>query len=158
MDQLTIKKIHWLRWSELTQAKVKGGMGFRDIKLFNLALLGKQSWRLMENPDSLFARFLKGRYYPNDTIPTATQKKHASQTWRAILAGRDVLRKGLIRRIGDGQHIDIWNDKWIPDYGHMQPITKAEGVVYQHVAELINEGEKSWNKEGIKGCFLGSRC
>jgi hypothetical protein len=47
------------------KAKEKGGLGFRDIELFNLALLGKQGWRLLQQPDSFMANFFKEKYYPN---------------------------------------------------------------------------------------------
>jgi hypothetical protein len=55
--------IHWLRWEHLIQLKYQGGMSFHDLKLSNLAMLGKQGWRLMTRPESLCARVLKGRYY-----------------------------------------------------------------------------------------------
>lgn len=45
--------LHWRRWPELTLPKCHGGMGFRDIKLFNIAMLGKQGWRLMTYQSSL---------------------------------------------------------------------------------------------------------
>ncbi|XP_030924761.1 uncharacterized protein LOC115951750 [Quercus lobata] len=35
------RKIHWKSWSSLTISKKKGGMGFRDLRLFNLAMLAK---------------------------------------------------------------------------------------------------------------------
>jgi hypothetical protein len=54
------RHIHWQRWELLTRPKPLGRMGFRDLRLFNLAMLGKQGWRLMEHPDSLCARVLKG--------------------------------------------------------------------------------------------------
>lgn len=34
-------KIHWLRWEKLTRPKNKGGLGFRDLHLFNLAMLAR---------------------------------------------------------------------------------------------------------------------
>lgn len=40
-------------------------MGFRDFHSFNLAMLAKQVWRLINEPDSLCARVLRTKYYPD---------------------------------------------------------------------------------------------
>jgi hypothetical protein len=40
----------------------EGGLGFRDICSFNLAMLAKQRLRLWQDPNSLCARILKAKF------------------------------------------------------------------------------------------------
>ena len=56
------KKMCWVAWDKLTQPKGSGGLGFRDIQIFNQALLGKVAWRILTAPSSLLARTLMGKY------------------------------------------------------------------------------------------------
>ncbi|KAK9984588.1 hypothetical protein SO802_034113 [Lithocarpus litseifolius] len=57
-------KIPWLSWEKMCEPKSKGGTGFKNIKLFNLALLAKQGWKLQVGHDSLVYRVLKAKYFP----------------------------------------------------------------------------------------------
>jgi hypothetical protein len=92
----------WVSWETMTQPKYMGWLGFRDIELFNLALLARQAWRILQEPSALSARVLKAVYFPATDLLSAQLGSHPSQVWRAIIEGRDTLKLGLIRRIGDG--------------------------------------------------------
>ncbi|GJM93179.1 hypothetical protein PR202_ga09714 [Eleusine coracana subsp. coracana] len=133
------RHIHWQKWDQLTQPKINGGMGFRDLKLFNVAMLGKQGWRLVTKPDSLCARVLKGRYFHNQEFIETTRKKHASATWHAILAGRKALHGGLIKRIGNGTTTSIWEQRWIPNHFGGSLLTPSEGNNVHKVVDLLTE-------------------
>ena len=52
-------KMAWLSWDKMCLPKDEGGLGFRDLKAFNLALLAKQGWRLQTNTTSLVHRVFK---------------------------------------------------------------------------------------------------
>jgi hypothetical protein len=141
--------LHWRNWPDMCVPKAEGGLGFRDTKLFNIAMLGKQGWRLMVNPESLCARVLKGKYYHSKDFMTATKKKNASHTWCAILAGRKVLRMGCIKRIGDGQSTNIWKDQWIPGGIGMKPVRRMEGATTEQVCDLLSPDGRSWDENAL---------
>ncbi|CAA7037615.1 unnamed protein product [Microthlaspi erraticum] len=128
--------MHWLAWKKLCRHKNDGGLGFRVIEDFNTALLAKQLWRLMDNPDSLFSRVFKGRYYRNTTPLEPIKSYSPSYGWQSIISARPLVNKGLIKRVGSGTSILVWGDPWIPAsrprpamgngvhfYPHLRPVT-----------------------------------
>lgn len=88
------QKIHWLKWDEMTKSKIVGGMGFRDLAMYNDSLLAKQAWRLLTDKNSLLYRIFKARFSPHCTIMEAKDSRSSSYAWKSILHGRDVILRG----------------------------------------------------------------
>ena len=55
-------KIAWIRWESVCLPKEKGGLGIKDVNNFNLALLGKWGWNLMQHNGELWARIVEFKY------------------------------------------------------------------------------------------------
>ncbi|KAM1050528.1 hypothetical protein ACFX13_032990 [Malus domestica] len=62
------RKIHWKSRDKLCIAKLEGGMGFQNLYTFNLAVLAKQGWRIVQHPESLMARLFKAKDFPNTSF------------------------------------------------------------------------------------------
>lgn len=97
--------IHWKRWDILKRRKDRGGMGFRDLISFNKAMLGKQAWRLAQQPSSLWGRLFKGLYYPHTDFWHAAKGLRPSWGWRSLVLGRDSIVPKVLWKVGDGSMI-----------------------------------------------------
>ena len=86
-------KIAWMSWSRFSNTKLKGGLGFRDLESFNKALLAKQGWRLLQNPNSLMACIFKENYYSKHTFSEAKIGYNPSYAWRSIMNAQNLLKE-----------------------------------------------------------------
>jgi hypothetical protein len=74
--------------------------------------------------------------------------------WRSIWHARDLLSQGLLWRVGNGQSIKIWGDRWLPS-----PLTcKVQSCRLildsnSLVASLIDPLSKSWKLDLIQRVF-----
>ena len=91
--------MHWMAWWKICVPKDQGSIGFRDIHCFNLALLAKQAWRLLDNPESLCATILRAKYFSKGDLMNAILKKGSSFTWQGIMEEAKSLRNGYIWRV-----------------------------------------------------------
>lgn len=128
------------------RSKKEGGLGYKDLHVFNLAMLAKQGWRLLVTPDSLCARVLKAKYFPDTDIFHATPKAGMSYAWRSILQGIEVLKKGVIKRVGDGTTVKIWEDPWLPRNWDRKPMTRRGNIILSTTVELMDPHTAAWDE------------
>lgn len=87
--------------------KCFGGLGFKELRAFNLALLGKHGCRFLTNPASLVARVYKARYFSNSSFVNAMVGSNPSACWRGIFKAKDLICGGIRRRVEDGTGTQI---------------------------------------------------
>ncbi|CAJ2637916.1 unnamed protein product [Trifolium pratense] len=148
------KGIHWLAWDKLSVHKNKGGMGFKDLTAFNIAMLGKQGWKFQSSPNSLVSRLFKARYFPHSNFLASSLGHNPSYVWRSISSAKFLVREGARWCIGSGENISILGEPWIqggtpisapnPSVMHLQNIK---------VKHLISNTTKEWDSHVINNLF-----
>lgn len=149
------KGIRWLAWDKMSMSKMQGGLGFRNLYGFNLALIGKQVWQLATNPGSLVTRLYKARYFADCHILQATKPRGCSYIWEGIWEANESLKNGFRWVLGDGQSIDICKDAWLRAKANHRveekdyPVEVARGKV----KDLFMQGRKMWDVDKINNWF-----
>ena len=69
-----------------------------------------------------------------------------------------MLKKGLIRRVGDGSTAEVWHDHWMEDSTSMTPMGALKPNSIQLVADLINPETNQWDVETIWSLFFSPGC
>lgn len=99
--------IRWKAWDALCKPKRWGGLGFRRIRNFNLAMLGKQAWRIVQQPNSLMVKLYKARYFPRTSYFEANMGGNPFFIWRSIFEVQSILKSSYRWRVGDGKSINV---------------------------------------------------
>ncbi|KAM0830575.1 hypothetical protein ACQ4PT_066116 [Festuca glaucescens] len=96
---------------------------------------------------------MKAKYYPSCSVLEAESRDGISYAWRSILKGLELLRQGVIKRVGDGTTVKIWNDPWLPKLWCRRPATPRGLTVLSKVSELIDPSTGSWDTELVQQTF-----
>ncbi|XP_019181376.1 PREDICTED: uncharacterized protein LOC109176397 [Ipomoea nil] len=147
--------IRWMAWDRMCGPKSMGGLGFKNLHKFNVALLAKQGWRLLSNPCSMVAKIYKARYYATKDFLDANIGTNPSYCWRSIVAGQEILRKGCFVRIGNGQSTCVWNKPWLPDIEN--PFIQTPAPDHSDtikVSSLLIPNTAAWDIERLNQLFM----
>lgn len=129
-------------------------MGFRDLRTFNLAMLAKKGWRLLQQKESLLHKRFSARYFPQSHFLDAVESPNCSYVWRSIMAALPILKAGCCWRVGDGASIKILVDKWIPQHPTNRVLYPANVDLGEwFVVDLIELGINYWKQDLVMSTF-----
>ncbi|XP_074347583.1 uncharacterized protein LOC141686447 [Apium graveolens] len=146
------KGIRWLAWERLCEGKQNGGLGFRDLKKFNVAMLAKQGWRLLNGDNALVTNLMKAKYYSNSNFLDATLGVNPNYMWRSILQSQNI--NGYLTTImpNELQNVQVANLMTKSGNGWDDEILKD--IFNDRDIELINSIPISRNI--LLMCYLGA--
>ena len=149
-NQTATKGVHSRKAEILKQRKDRGGLGFRDLISFNKAMLCKQAWQLEQNHTTLCSQVLKGIYYPTKSFWKAEKGSRPSWGWQSILMGRAAIEDAVMWSVGNGQQINIREDKWLKRGRIGGPENEGDPTM---VHELLNRETSTWKEPVLRRIF-----
>jgi hypothetical protein len=126
-------KFHLVNWSKVCSPISEGGLGIRNLRTFNKALLGKWLWRYAHEREAWWrivvdAKFGSMRGGWCSRVPSGP---HGVGLWKNIRRGWSVLFSHTRFELGNGSKISFWDDLWCGDL----PLRVAFPVLYDIACE-----------------------
>ena len=110
---------------------------------------------MMNNKESLCYKVFKARFFPDCSILDAKDSILESYSWKNILSARDIIKRGTVWRIGDGQFVYINVDKWLPDKVYRRVISLIPSIPPDaKVSCLIDANTGGWKDDRINQLFF----
>ena len=107
----------------------------------------------MVNPDSLCAKAVKAKYYPQGLILDIVFPLSASLPWQAIMHRLELVKLGVIWIVGDGSNINIWRDNWLPRKSGLKILERKSRTRNKWVSDLFLSGPRNWDQNLVKHVF-----
>ncbi|KAL4280495.1 hypothetical protein GQ457_03G017750 [Hibiscus cannabinus] len=142
------------QYADLCQPKVAGGMGFKDLHLFNIALLGKQLWRLLSEPGSLLYRTFRPKYFPDGDLLHASVPARSSFAWKGLHCALSRLRDGFFWTLGVDRQVRMFRDRW----GGFSPVAITDSSVDDEelpirCRDFMVLGQPLWDRSKLSACL-----
>ncbi|GJT18001.1 RNA-directed DNA polymerase, eukaryota, reverse transcriptase zinc-binding domain protein [Tanacetum coccineum] len=102
------RNISWIKWPNVLASRDKGGLGVGSLKAFNLALLQKWRWRLVNNSNLLWVKLIKSIHRDEAGLYPKVCKTQG--VWSKIVASisylhsNNIIPRGTLHyQLGNGQ-------------------------------------------------------
>jgi len=112
------KPICWVSWKDVCRPREQGGLGLREIRKFNHALLAKWRWRCISQEEGRWKEILVSKYglEPGNA---QTPVKLQSWWWRDLSkvckegGGKGRFQEELSWELGGGDKVKLWEEVWV---------------------------------------------
>jgi len=124
-------------------------LGVRSIREFDIALLGKWCWRMLEQREFLWFKVLSARYGVAGG-QLLSGGRESSLWWRDILSlcMEEWFSEHVSRSVGDGKTTCFWTDVWLGGvtfsarYSRLYDLTMFKGEFVFHLSQF------GWGDDG----------
>jgi hypothetical protein len=107
-------KYHLVSWSKVCYPISEGGLGIRNLRIFNKALLGKWLWRYAYEREASWKSVVDAKYGSTRAgwCSLDPPGSHSVGIWKNIRKGWSLFCSYTRLILGNGSRIRFWDDVW----------------------------------------------
>ena len=130
------------------------GWALKKMADMNKALVAKLILEVVSNEDKIWVAVFKKKYVRNRNFMKISMPKNASWASQSIFSCREVIKKGMCHRIGNGFNTCIWEDLWIPNELGFIPEARSGAIDNVHlIVDLIDQDTRQWDRGKLSILF-----
>lgn len=145
-----------IAWDKVCQTHEEGGLGIKNLKAFNTALLEILVWQLGAVQDRIWVKIVKAKYYPNGTLLETKVTRNTSSLWKALQECKVRVAQRVKWEIGDGRDIELKGQPWFEGWDDQRVPALTTGTL--KVAELYNHQTKQRDLQEWRVCLGHLKC
>nr|GEY28841.1 hypothetical protein [Tanacetum cinerariifolium] len=97
-------------WKAVCKPKNQGGLGLKDLFVWNNALLVKHLWNIANKKDTLWVKWVSTIKLNGVSIWVVQKEECDSWGWKNLLTIRDLIMSHVLYKIGNGKNTYMWYD------------------------------------------------
>jgi hypothetical protein len=107
-------KFHLVNWPKVCSPIREGGLGIRNLRWFNRALLGKWLWRYASEPEACWRKVVEAKYGSErgGWCSKVGVGSHGRGLWKFISKEWHYFSNFIKLIPGDGSKISFWREAW----------------------------------------------
>ncbi|GKC69120.1 RNA-directed DNA polymerase, eukaryota, reverse transcriptase zinc-binding domain protein [Tanacetum coccineum] len=141
-------------WKNICRPKCQGGLGLKDLNIWNKAMLTKHLWQVAMEKKSLWVKWTSVEKLKGRSVWVINEEANDSWGWKNILKLRDEVRGHIVMKIGNGEKAKVVYDNW-SSIGILQYFITQRDIydvrlnANMVVKDLVSNGVCNWPMEWI---------
>jgi hypothetical protein len=138
-------------WDKICFPKSEGGLGIKKLEIWNQAAMLNHIWSLFAQAGSLWVAWVELKWFKGKSFWQISIPKVCSWSWKKLLKLRDIAKKFIRFKIGDGNRTYLWLDNWHPlgrlvDRFGFRIVYDSGSCLEAKVSSIIRNGDWFWPK------------
>ena len=131
------KYVARVAWEKVATPRKNGGLGLRNLAIWNRTCIIKLLWLLLFIPESIWASWMQDNVIKDESFWELKPRLNHTWIFKRILEERQTALQWIIISPGNGRKINFWLDPWTP-FGQLISFIGHQGPRLTGISRATN--------------------